>query len=123
MKSISDEKLLEMLVIHGGVKGASASLGISQNAIYKRLQNEEFRRKYDSLQGIVISTAVTRMTTALEEAIGTLTEIIQDKEANAQTRVSACNSLLTHCNRYIESSNVLRRLDALEELYKKQENE
>ena len=44
-KKVTDEKLLEMMLIHGGVQGAAIVLGISENAIYKRLKDDSFRQQ------------------------------------------------------------------------------
>lgn len=117
-KKITDEKLLEMLLVHGGASGAAAALGISRNAVFKRLQDPVFRAQYDAAQGVVLSTAAASMTTALNDAIGCLRDVVIDKSVSAAVRVQAANALLTHCNRYIESANILRRLEELEEVSK-----
>ena len=114
-KKITDEKLLEMLLVHGGASGAAAALGISRNAVFKRLQDPVFRSQYDAAQGVVLTTAAASMTTALDDAIGCLRDVINDPDTSAGIRVQAANALLTHCNRYIESANIMRRLEALEE--------
>ena len=113
-KKVTDEKLLEMLIVHGGASGASTILGISRNAIYKRLQDPVFRAQYDAAQGVVMSAAAASMTAALEDAIGCLLEVIADRGVSPGIRTQAANTLLTHCNRYIESANVMRRLEELE---------
>ncbi len=117
-KKITDEKLLEMLLVHGGASGAAGALGISRNAIFKRLQDPVFRAQYDAAQGVVLSTAAASMATSLDDAIGCLRDVIADKSASAGIRVQAANALLTHCNRYIESANIMRRLEELEEVTK-----
>lgn len=113
-KKITDEKLLEMLLIHGGVRGAAAVCGISQNAIYKRLQDSAFRGRYDAMQGAMLSTVAAGMTAALDKAVGALVGVLDDPNASPGLKVNAANALLNHANRYIESANILRRLDAVE---------
>lgn len=114
-KKVSDEKLLEMLLVHGGVRGAAAVLGISQNAIYKRLKDDPFRQQYDVMQGALLSTAAASMVNALDKAVSALLAVLNDTETSAGLKVSAANALLNHCCRYVETSNVLRRLEALED--------
>ena len=114
-KKITDEKLLEMLLIHGGVRGAAAACGISQNAIYKRLQDSAFRGRYDAMQGAMLSTVAAGMTAALDKAVGALVGVLDDPNASPGLKVNAANALLNHANRYIESANILRRLEALEQ--------
>lgn len=113
-KHVSNEKLIEALLIHGSVRGAAAVLGVSQNMIYKRLKDDNFRNEYDKLQGTVLCTAAAAMCAALDKAIGALIAVLDDPDASAGLKVTAANALLGHANRYVESSNILRRLDALE---------
>ena len=114
-KKISDEKILEAMLIHGGVRGAAAVCGISQNAIYKRLQDSAFRARYDAMQGAMLSTVAAGMTAALDKAVGALVGVLDDPNASPGLKVNAANALLNHANRYIESANILRRLEALEQ--------
>ena len=113
-KTISDEKLLELLLIHGGVSGAAAACGLSKNAIFRRLQNEDFRSRYDQMQGILLASAAASMSDAIGDAVTTLRKVVNDPETAAGTRVAAADALLRHAARYCEVANVLRRLDALE---------
>lgn len=113
-KRVSDETLLEMLLVHGGVKGAACVLSLSENAIYKRLQNPEFREQYDKLQGVVLSTVTAKMATGLEKAVESILTILDDPTTSAGLRLQAANALLSHCAKYVDTNTVMRRLDALE---------
>ena len=113
-KHISDEQLLTALLIHGSVGNAATALSMSRNAIYKRLQDDSFRQQYDAAQGALLSVASTAMADGLNDAVGALLDVIRDKDSAASVRVSAADSLLRHCCRYIESASICRRLDALE---------
>lgn len=113
-KHISDEQLLTALLVHGGVAKAATALNMSRNAIYKRLQDKGFRQQYDAAQGALLSVASTAMADGLNDAVGALLDVIRDKDSAASVRVSAADSLLRHCCRYIESASICRRLDALE---------
>lgn len=114
-KKVTDEKLLEMLLIHGGVHGAAIVLGLSENAIYKRLKDDTFRQQYDQMQGVILAAATAKMAAGAERAVAALLDVLEDETASAGLRVQAANSLLSHCCRYVETSNILRRLDALEQ--------
>ena len=113
-KNVSDEKLLESLLLNGSVQGASADCKISQSAIYKRLQNPDFRKKYDQLQGLVLSAVAGSLTQSLNDAVGCLQSVINDKNVAATVKVSASDALLRHCCRYVETSNILSRIERLE---------
>ena len=45
-KTVSNEKLLETLLVYGNAERAAKALGVTRNAIYKRLQDETFRAQY-----------------------------------------------------------------------------
>ena len=122
-KRVTDAQLLEALLVHGGASGAAAALGISRNAIYKRLQDEAFRQQYDTMQGVLLSTVAAKMTDTLEDAVTMLREIVNDSEVSAGTRVSAADSLLRHCARYVELTTIVGRMDALEKMIQEVERQ
>lgn len=113
-KKVSDEKLLTALLVHGGVAKAAAVLQISRATIYKRLQDDDFRTQYNSAQGALLTVAATYMAGGLSDAVKALLDVIRDESNTASVRVSAADSLLRHCCRYVESASICRRLDELE---------
>ena len=121
MAKITDEKLLQMLLIHGGVSGAAAACGISKAGIYKRLQDPDFRNQYDTMQGVLLATTAGIMTDAVGSAVQTLRSVLDDPEAAPGTKVAAADALLRHTCRYVEVGNVLRRIEALEAIQEHEE--
>ena len=113
-KNVSDEKLLESLLLNGSVSGAAADCGISQSAVYKRLQNEDFRQMYDRMQGIILASVSGALSQSLTDAVLCLKKIVTDENAPVGSRVAASDALLRHCCRYIETSNILSRIERLE---------
>ena len=117
-KIVSDAKLLETLISYGSAERAAQALGISRTAIFKRLQNDAFRAEYNAAQTAIVSAVALEMTAILSDAVGALHDVVTDDIATDNARISAANALLTHCNRYVEVANILRRLDALEQANK-----
>lgn len=117
-KVVSDTKLLEALISYGNAERAAQALGVTRNCIYKRLQDDAFRAQYTAAQTAVISAVSIEMTAILSDAVGALHDVVTDDIATDSARISAANALLTHCNRYVEVANILRRLDALEQANK-----
>lgn len=122
-KTVSNEKLLETLLVYGNAERAARALNITRNAIYKRLQDETFRAEYNAAQTAIISAVSLEMTAIVSDAVGTLHDVATNDVASDNARISASNALLTHCNRYVETANVLRRLDALEQANKLNEKD
>lgn len=121
-KIVSDAKLLETLLSYGNAERAAQALGISRTAIFKRLQNDAFRAEYNAAQTAIISAVALELTAVISDAVGALHDVVTDDVASDNARISASNALLTHCNRYVETANILRRLDALEAANKTNEN-
>lgn len=113
-KTVSDEKLLETLLVYGNAERAARALNITRNAIFKRLQDEKFRAEYTAAQTAVINAVSLELTAVISDAVGALHDVVTDDIATDSARISASNALLTHCNRYVETASILRRLDALE---------
>lgn len=115
MKKISDQQLLTALIVNGGVTKTAAALGMTISAIYKRMCDADFRRQYDTMQSAMLNVTASAMTDGLSDAVSTLLDVIRDTSNAATVRCSACDSLLRHCAKYVETASILRRLDALEE--------
>lgn len=113
-KTVSNEKLLETLLVYGNAERAAKALGVTRNAIYKRLQDETFRAQYTTAQSAVINAVSLELTAVISDAVGALHSVVTDDIATDSARISASNALLQHCVRYVEVSSIIRRLDALE---------
>lgn len=114
-KIVTDERLLALLIEHGSVTRVAKIAGISRNAIYMRLrQNEDFRTKYEEAKNAVLQDACGAISTKLETAAAVLYDVATNDRAAVSVRVSAADSLLRHGLRYIEQGEILKRLDALE---------
>lgn len=113
-KIVTDEKLMALLIEHGSVTKVSSILGVSRNALYKRLQNADFRQQYEEAKAAVLSDACDAIAVKLEDAAAVLHDIAMNDRASDGIRVSAASALLREGLRYIETANVLKRLDALE---------
>ena len=115
-KIVTDERLLALLIEHGSVTRVSKIAGLSRNAIYMRLrQNEDFRTKYEEAKNAVLQDACGAISTKLETAAAVLYDVATNDRAAVTVRVSAADSLLRHGLRYIEQGEILKRLDALEQ--------
>ena len=115
LKQVSDEKLLEALLIHGNISKASRALGISKSAIYQRLKNDDFREQFDRLQGVTLTVVSNSLNDSLNDAVEVLRSVLFDPDVSPSTKVQASDVLLRHCKSYIETSTILRRIEKLEE--------
>ena len=114
MGKVTDEKLLEALLVNGGASGAAVALGISRNAVYKRLNNAELRQRYEAMQTVILSTAAAAMSESLDDAVCCLRNVVNDDFANTNSRITAADALLRHAARYVELATIENRLNAIE---------
>lgn len=110
----NDEAILAALVAAGSVRRAAAVAGVSESTIRNRLKDADFRAAYDAIRGELLQDATASMLSRLENATETLSDVMTDAESPANVRVSAADSLLRHCLRYLATSDIERRLAALE---------
>lgn len=114
-KRIKDEVLIAALITCPTIKEAAAQTKVGETTLHKRLNDPEFQKKYrDACVELVKDHAAT-MQIAMGEAIGTLREIVKDKEAAGGVRASAAEAILRNAMKLTEQANILERLDHLEQ--------
>ena len=113
-KTLTDEKIIEMLLIHGSVQKAAAALGLSARTIYNRLKDPATRELYAQARGQMLENVSTTLCNALGDAVSFLHGLVIDPDAPLGLKVQSADSLLRHCVRYSETCDVMRRISELE---------
>jgi predicted DNA-binding transcriptional regulator AlpA len=103
--------LLEMPTTAAAAKVA----GISEPTLWRWLQQPEFQEQYRNAKRRVVEQAITSVQKATGEAVSTLREIMNDKEAPTSSRVSAAKIILETAIKTVEIEGILTRLEALEQ--------
>ena len=111
----NDEKILAALVTAGSVRTAASVAGVSESTVRNRLKDADFRAAYEAIKSELLQGATASMLSKLETATETIADVMNDAENPANVRVSAADSLLRHCLRYLATADIERRLSALEE--------
>ncbi len=111
-KEIDDERLCELLAIHGSVKDTAVNCSISESQIYKRIKTPEMREMLEKNARGIMSAAASELSLAVSTAIKTLITVCKDTEANAQTRTLAANSIIQHAAKFSELARTQRKDDA-----------
>lgn len=88
-KKIRDETIIEALLISATVRSAAVKLEINEQTIYRRKRDPEFMQKYNEARRERTEAARNVLQERAHAAADTLATIMQDKNAPAQTRVSA----------------------------------
>ncbi len=113
-KKLTDEALIEMLLVHGGVKGAAVATGLSERAIYQRLQNPAVRAKYDEMRSLSLEGATMALSGSLVDAVNLLHDVVTDEHAQTSLRIQSADALLRHSLRYAEFTSLQKRIEQLE---------
>lgn len=110
----SDESIIAALVNCGSVKAAAAECGVSALTIYRRMKDNDFRKKLDAVRDDALHEASARLSGSLADAVKVLTDIMHDEQTAAQTRANAAQMVLSYGLRYAETAEILRRLEQVE---------
>lgn len=114
-KRLSDEAIITALIEQGSIKGAAASLSCTARTLYERMKKPEFKDLYAQAKADILKTATAKLQGNLCGAIDTLAEIMTDEKAANQTRVNSAVSILQYAARFTETTDIIERLEAIEE--------
>lgn len=114
-RKISDEKMITALLSSRDIATASNQLGISRQAIYNRLQQPLFRKKLQTERQAMFQVASNQLTDKMGAAIETLSDVMQDVNISARTRIKAAQVILDICLRTSEQMDIIDRITAIEE--------
>jgi predicted DNA-binding transcriptional regulator AlpA len=102
MAKISNEELVAALMQHGSVSEAAEAIGLSSRAFYDRMKQTEFRLLYAEARNDLLRSAAASMRQRIGEAVATIAEIMQDKEAPAAVRLQASQTILNNALKFCE---------------------
>lgn len=88
-QAVSDEQIIAALLNNGTLKAAASAAGISERALYDRMNNGNFQALYRAAKADLIRAAVFNLNNQLQEAVNTVAEIMADKENNPAIRLQA----------------------------------
>lgn len=114
-KRLEDEAIIAALIAEGSVKGAAASLKCTVRTLYERMKKPEFKELYAQAKGEILKQATAKLQGNLCGAIDTLADIMKDEDTAKQTRVNSAVSILQYAARFTETTDILERLEAIEE--------
>lgn len=112
---ISDEKMILAILSNKDLLTASKTLGISVQSIYNRLRKPEFRQRLQQERQGKFEVANSKLTDSMGKAISTLVEILEDTNISAGVRIRAAQILLDITLKVTEQTDIIQRLDSLEE--------
>jgi hypothetical protein len=109
----ADAALIAALASGSTVRDAAKSAGVGETTVYRRLQEETFRRRVDEARTAMIARAVGRLADTATEAAATLRALLGDDIPPA-VRLGAARSVLDAVIKLREHDELAERLKALE---------
>ena len=104
------QKALAALLTSPSKAAAAKAAGIAPRTLRDYLADPAFRDAF----GNMVEDATRQAQQAISPALSTLREIVEDREEDAQARISAARAILSHGLKLIETTDILNRLQELE---------
>lgn len=108
------QKALLALLTSPTREKAAAAAGITSKTLRSYLADPTFQEEYKLAFSGLVEDATRQAQQALEPALSTLRDIVEDADENAQARISAARSILEYSMKLTEATAILTRLDELE---------
>ena len=108
-------KVLAALLTAPSKAAAAQAAGISPRTLRDYLADPEFQAAYKRAFAGLVEDATRQAQQAIAPALSTLREIVEDTDENAQARISAARSILEYSMKLTEQTDILARLESLED--------
>ena len=108
------QKALAALLTSPSKAAAAKAAGIAPRTLRDYLADPEFQAAYRDAFGNMVEDATRQAQQAISPAMSTLREIVEDREEDAQARISATRAILSHGIKLTETTDILNRLQELE---------
>lgn len=100
--AISDEQIIAALLSNGTIKAAAAAVGLSERAIYDRMNDGEFKALYRAAKADLIRAAVFHINGQLQEAIDTVVAVMKNEDNNPAIRLQAAQTILNNAGKFAQ---------------------
>lgn len=111
-------RAIEALLAHNTVTAAATACGVSRRTMHRFLKDPQFKDAFRKAQYDIVDHAHARLQGITHEAVEALRAVLNNPETPAGVRVSASRAALTLAYELVESEDVRRRIEVLEQLRK-----
>ena len=91
------------------------ALHISEQTVIRYKQDPYFQKLLAERKADFVRLAVTKMQGSLGKVVDEVMKIIDNPETAPQVKLNACQIILTQCNRWTETIDIMERLNNLEQ--------
>jgi len=108
-------KAIEALLSGASNQTAAEQSGVSKRTIERWLNDATFAHELHKRSEFALRRAAVRLTALLELANSVFYEAMTSPNRQSRVKLAAANSVYTHLPKLIETTEILRRLDELEQ--------
>ncbi len=101
-KKATDEQIIAALLANGTIKAAAEAVGLSERAIYDRMNGGEFQALYKAAKADLIRAAVFNLNNQVQAAINTVVDVMQDENNNPAIRLQAAQTILNNAGKFAQ---------------------
>lgn len=98
--AVSDEQIIAALLSNGTIRATAAAVGLSERAIYDRMNAGDFQTIYKAAKADLLRGAVFNLEAQLQAAINTVCAIMEDESNNAAIRLQAAQTILNNAGKF-----------------------
>lgn len=109
------ENIIVAFLAHWKPKEIQEAAEISKSKYYKLKNDSNFQRILTERRSEIIRSAVLQMESYLDEDIRILQSIITDSKTSPQVKINGINLLMTQLNNWRQTTEILDRLQRLED--------
>lgn len=113
VKKRKNEQIISALLVSPTVKDAAKILNISEQTIYKRLENKEFKKQYDYARLKLLEQTTGYIQGLISESIKKIYDIMLDDTVSKQTQLNAANTILKYSFKFTEQMDILKEIEEL----------
>ena len=101
-KQPTDEQIITALLANKTLRATAAAVGISERALYTRMNDSEFSELYQATKADLLREAVLNFNGKIHAAIETVAQIMQDKDNNPAVRLQAAQTILNNAGKFAQ---------------------
>jgi hypothetical protein len=107
--------LIAELLQRPTIREAAEAANLGEATAHRWLRDPAFQRCYKAARQQIVDISISQIQKASSEAVEVLREILHDNTAPASSRVSASKIILELSLKGLEVTDILERLDSLEQ--------
>lgn len=113
--NVKETKFVISLLCHGSITKAGVEAGISRPTAYRWANSEKINVTLDRLRKSLATQSLNRNRLFMNTAVDKVFEIMNDEKSSQGIQLNAAKTLIEIAERSIEKTDIIDRLNELEE--------